>query len=96
MEQMKKHDITGCGRCTHDLAGIPDWYLLTFETVQQVDGGLRKVEIDLRRALQMQSLDQTVRREMESVLDALHAIKGSLVLVDMTARDVLERSLEGA
>lgn len=74
-------------------AGIPDWYLETFQVVQRIEGGLRNAELELRAAIEIDSLDEHVRSEMQSVLDALHSIKGNLVLVDMTAREVMDRIL---
>jgi len=74
-------------------AGIPDWYLETFQVVQRIEGGLRNAELELRGAIEIDSLDEHVRSEMQSVLDALHSIKGNLVLVDMTAREVMDRIL---
>ena len=72
---------------------IPEWYLETFQVVQHIDGGLRNVEFELRDAIEMETLDERVRIQMQGVLDALHGIKGSLVLVDMTAREVLDQIL---
>jgi hypothetical protein len=76
-----------------EITSIPDWYLETFQVVQHLDGGLRNVELELREALEIDSLDARVRAEMQGVLDALHGIKGNLVLVDMTAREVLDQLL---
>jgi hypothetical protein len=81
---------------TAELNDIPDWYLVTFEVVQRMDGSLRKVEAELVDALEMKSLHPSVRLEMLGLLDALHAIRGNLVLVDMTAREVLDEMLSKA
>lgn len=78
------------------IAGIPDWYLETFQVVQRIEGGLRNAELELRGAIEMDSLDERVRSEMQSVLDALHCMKGNLVLVDMTAREAMDRILRAA
>lgn len=75
---------------------LPRWYLDTFAVVQHVDGGLRNVELEVRDALDMRALDERVRRELLGLLEALHTIKGNLVLVDMTARAVLEETRERA
>jgi hypothetical protein len=80
----------------HDNTGIPQWYLETFEMVQHIDGGLRNVELELREAIELETLDERVRTEMRGFLKALHGIKGSLVLVDMTAREVLDQILADA
>ena len=71
---------------------IPDWYLETFQVVQPIEGNLRSVEVEMRDAIEADSMDPRVRAEMQGVLDALHTIKGNLVLVDMTARKVLDAS----
>lgn len=81
---------------TSGIAEVPTWYLETFQVVQHVDGGLRNVELELREAIEAKDLDVRVRDEMQGVLDALHGIKGSLVLVDMTAREVLDQILSEA
>jgi len=75
---------------------IPKWYLDTFQVVQHIEGGLRNVELELRDAIEMETLDERVRTEMRGFLNALHGIKGSLVLVDMTAREVLDQILSDA
>ena len=81
---------------TAEIVGIPEWYLETFQVVQHLDGGLRSAEMELREAIETVDLDERVRAEMESVLEALHSIKGRLVLVDMTAREVLDQILSEA
>ena len=81
---------------TTDIVGIPDWYLETFEVVQHVDGGLRSAEMELREAIETEDLNERVRAEIQGVLEALHSIKGNLVLVDMTAREVLDQILSDA
>lgn len=75
---------------------IPEWYLETFQAVQHIDGGLRSVELELRDAIEIKTLDERVRMQMQGVLEALHGIKGNLVLVDMTAREVLDQLLQDA
>lgn len=81
---------------TAQIAGIPEWYLETFQVVQHLDGGLRSAEMELREVIETEDLDERVRAEMQGVLEALHSIKGSLVLVDMTAREVLDQILSEA
>lgn len=71
---------------------LPPWYLDTFKVVQQVDGGLRNVELTVQEGLATSALDRRVRRELEALLEGLHSLQGSLVLVDMTARAVLEEA----
>lgn len=75
---------------------LPLWYLDTFRLVQQVDGGLRNVELTVREGLATAALDRRVRHELEGLLESLHTLQGSLVLVDMTARAVLEEADERA
>jgi hypothetical protein len=72
---------------------IPEWYLQTLQLVLQIDGGLRNLEVKLREAIDMKGMDQRVRAEMQGVLDSIHGIKGGLALVDMTAREELDRVL---
>jgi hypothetical protein len=79
-----------------EITSIPSWYLEIFQVVQHLDGGLRNAELELREALEIDSLDARVRAEMQGVLDAIHGIKGNLVLVDMTAREVLDQILSQA
>jgi hypothetical protein len=81
---------------TNGLSEIPDWYLETFKVVQLMDGGLRRVETELVDALQMTSMHPSVRIELQRLLDALRSVKGNLVLVDMTAREVLDEMLSEA
>jgi hypothetical protein len=77
-------------------AKIPDWYLETFQAIQRIEGGLRNAENVLLEAMDTGSLDKRVRCEMQGVLDALHGIKGNLVLVDSAAREVLDQTLSDA
>ncbi|MGA7981725.1 MAG: hypothetical protein WCA32_16065 [Chromatiaceae bacterium] len=81
---------------TNGLGEIPNWYLETFKLVQLMDGGLRSVETELVDALQMTSMHPSVRVELQGLLDALRSVKGNLVLVDMTAREVLDEMLSEA
>ena len=61
--------------------------------VQHIGGGLRGVELELRDALEIETLDERLRIQMRAVLDAIHGIKGNLVLLDMRAREVLDQVL---
>lgn len=74
-------------------ASLPSWYLETFQVIQRVEGRLRNAELELREAIEMTSLDERVRFELEGALDALQGIKGNLAVADMTARDVLDQML---
>ncbi len=78
------------------IAGIPNWYFQTFQVVQHIEGSLRNAEGELHEAIEMGGLDERVRNEMRGVVDAIHAIKGNLVLVDMTARERLDQILQDA
>lgn len=72
---------------------IPLWYLTTFDKLQHLDGGLRNLELELAALLRQDGLDHRVRRELQAVLEALHTVKGQLVLADMTARAVVDEAL---
>jgi hypothetical protein len=71
---------------------IPHWYLRTFEAIQHIDGGLRKAELELGQAMDLEALDPRVRVELHGVLDGLHAVKGRLALVTMAVTDIVYRS----
>ena len=58
------------------IAGIPDWYLETFQVVQRIEGGLRNAELELRGAIEMDSLDERVRSEMQRVPTRLPGSSG--------------------
>jgi hypothetical protein len=75
---------------------IPLWYLTTFDALQHLDGGLRNLELEVRAVLRQEGLDNRVHRELLAVLDALHTVKGQLVLADMTARAVVDEALARA
>lgn len=81
---------------TNRVAGVPDWYRETFQVVQLIEGGMRNAELALRRTIEIDSLDERVRCEMQGALDALHGIKGNLALVNMTASAVLDEILSDA
>lgn len=76
-----------------DKPTIPVWYLTTFDALQHLDGGLRNLEMEVRAVLRQEGLDGRVRREIQAVLEALHTVKGQLVLADMTARAVVDETL---
>ncbi len=73
---------------------IPHWYLQIFQAVQHIDGSLREIEVELSDAMEAEALDVRIRAEMLRVLEALHAIKGGMVLVDMTARQALDDTIK--
>ena len=68
---------------------IPDWFLETVRVMQDTDHGLRNIETELRYAMRLKSLDPRLREEMQSMLDALGAVKVSLSVMDLSARQVL-------
>ena len=75
---------------------LPAWYLTTFETLQHIDGGLRNLELEVRAILRQDGLDERVRRELGALLEALHTVKGQVVLADMAARAVVDEALARA
>lgn len=79
-----------------DSTAIPGWYPATFRLVQQIEGSLRSLELKLHEAIEIDALDERVRAQMQVVLDALHMLKGNLVLVDMTAGEVLDQIMKDA
>lgn len=72
---------------------IPLWYLTTFDALQHLDGGVRNLELEVGALLRQDGLDHRVRRELQALLEALHTVKGQLVLTDMTARAVVDETL---
>jgi hypothetical protein len=68
---------------------IPDWFLQTVRAMQDTDRALRNIEIELQYSMGLEDLDPRVRNEMQYVLDALSAVKISLSVMDVTARQVL-------
>lgn len=79
-----------------DSTTIPGWYPATFRVVQQIEGSLRSLELKLHEAIEIEALDERVRAQMEVFLDALHILKGNLVLVDITAGEVLDQFMSDA
>jgi tRNA A37 threonylcarbamoyladenosine dehydratase len=68
---------------------IPDWFLETVRVMQDIDHGLCNIQIELNHAVELDGLDPRLRTELEYVRDALDAVKISLSLMDMTAKQVL-------
>jgi hypothetical protein len=68
---------------------IPDWFLQTVRVMQDIDRGLQGIETEMRHAMRLEGLDPRVRTEMQYVRDALGAVKISLSLMDVSAKQVL-------
>lgn len=68
---------------------IPHWFLRSVRVLQDTDRGVRDIDIELRRAMALDDLDPRLYAEMQLVRDALGAVKVSLSVLDMTAKNVL-------
>jgi len=78
-------------------AGVPDWYVKTLRTVDNIDQGLRELEDEVSEVMCTEAMDERVRMQMGNLRDALRDINCSLILLDMMARDVLDQtSIEAA
>lgn len=69
---------------------IPHWFLQSVRVLQHTDRGVRDIDIELRRAMALDDLDPRLYAEMQLVRDALGAVKVSLSVLDMTAKNVLQ------
>ena len=61
----------------------------TVTVMQDSDQGLRNIQTELNHAAALDGLDLRMRIELEYVRDALDAVKISLSLMDIKARQVL-------
>jgi len=68
---------------------IPDWFLEAVRVMQDIDRELRNMETELRYGLRLKDLDPGLRDDLEYVRDTLGAVKISLSIMDVTARQVL-------
>jgi hypothetical protein len=68
---------------------IPHWFLRSVRVLQDTDRALRNIEIELQHSIGLDDLDPRLRNEMQYVLDALSAVKISLSVMDVTAKQVL-------
>jgi len=69
---------------------VPDSFLETVRVMQDADQGLRNIQTELDHAAELDGLDPRMRIELEYVRDALDAVKISLSLMDITAKQVLD------
>ena len=69
---------------------LPDWFVAADKATRHAYGCVRKVDVEVRDALDIDRLDPRLRSELRAVLDALNALKGSLAFFDMTAGEVLK------
>lgn len=68
---------------------VPNSFLETVRVMQDADQGLRNIQTALDHAAELDGLDPRIRTELEYVRDALDAVKISLSLMDISAKQVL-------
>jgi hypothetical protein len=73
-------------------AGLPEWFVAYDQALRDAYGCVRNVDLEVRDALDIDRLDPRLRIELETVLDALSTLKGSLAVLEMTASQVLKET----
>jgi hypothetical protein len=68
---------------------IPEWFLQIVRVMQDTDRGLKNMDTELRYAMGLEDLDTSLRDDLQYVRDALGAVKISLSLMDVSAKQVL-------
>jgi len=73
-------------------SSMPEWYLPVLRLLQVARRGVYDIELALRRAMALDAIDPRLLREMESVRDALGAVKVCLSVMDLKAEKLLEEN----